>query len=219
MASNAGLVTCLKLASLVKPQQLQQGETEVYSTPVVYLERSSELLCLQNFVLPVSNANPHEHSVKKLALQLNFVDQPPQEQTSTFYKVPDCNILIYCVPNEQAQAVERKDCEAILEWVRLKHAKIKDWLLLFAFEIPSLADFDSRRLTRRFQSLRQSLFRQNADFIPQEKRDRCVHKLLIAADSQLGFDLNADRPFADHAITLQRRAPFPPPSAPLSQVI
>ena len=82
--------------------------------------------------------------MRKLSVELNFVDQPSQEQTETFYKVPDCYMLIYCPgPDLANQTVPTADCEAILDWIRHKHTKMKDWLVVIALEIANVSnDYD-----------------------------------------------------------------------------
>ena len=121
------------------------GEFDLYKTPVAYHDRNSEVLCVHNFTMHVSQANHKEHSIRKLSLNLNIIDQPASEQTQQFYKVPDCYILIYC-PSPDGLTIPKEDSEAILEWIRHKHLKMKDWFIIFSFEYATVNDFVPRQL-------------------------------------------------------------------------
>ena len=148
---------------------------------MAYNDGASEVLCVHDFRLPASEVNSHEHAIRKLQLNLSFVDQLASEQTYQLYKVPDCYILIYCPPKDSSTVIHQDDCDKILEWVQHKYQKMKDWLIIFPFECGSMMDFDQRKILRRFSALKQSLFRQNnatTDIIDQEKRDRSILYLL-----------------------------------------
>lgn len=46
----------------------------------------------------MSEANPHEHKIRMLSLELGFVQSgqtAPAELTEEFYKVPDLYMLVY----------------------------------------------------------------------------------------------------------------------------
>ena len=98
----AAIVNALKLASLITPNATQSNDPvakELYSIPISYnSDPSGEVLSINNFVMPVSEANTKEHTIRQLSLTLSFTDeqQISSEQTHTFYKVPDCYILLYC---------------------------------------------------------------------------------------------------------------------------
>ena len=42
--------------------------------------------------------------------------------------------------------IPASECEQIIEWIKHKHMKLKDWLLIIAFDYASISDFDPRKL-------------------------------------------------------------------------
>ena len=39
-----------------------------------------------------------------------------------------------------------EDSDSILEWIRHKNIKMKDWIVIFAFEYTQMSDFDGKKL-------------------------------------------------------------------------
>ena len=81
---------------------------------------------------------------------------------------------------------------------------MKDWLVVFVSEYRSVGDYDAKRQYKRFQALKQSLFRQNAEFISLEKRDRGVLRLSLCLDPATGFSY-AEKSIKDLAQVMMDR--------------
>ena len=76
--------------------------------------------------------------------------------------------------------------------------------MVFVLEYRSVGDYDAKRHLKRFQGLKQSLFRQNADFISPEKRERGVLRLSLCLDPATGFSY-ADKSIKDLALVMMDR--------------
>lgn len=78
-----------------------------------------------------------------------------------------------------------EDCEVIIEWIKHKNVKNKDWLIVIALQCDSVNEFDTKRVYKRLMALKQSLFKTNSDFIDVAKREKSVVKLLVCTDQNI----------------------------------
>ena len=87
--------------------------------------------------------------------------QVGSEQTHAFYKVPDCYILVYCA-SADTHAPTKDEISQIQEWIQHKHIKMKDWLLMVAFEVDKITEFDLKKVNRKIAMVNQSVFQQKS---------------------------------------------------------
>ena len=111
---------------IIRPQQKQPGMEE------------DSFFYLRHFELPVSDSNPHKHTLRKFRMNIEAEAGrmgKDVDATHMFYKQADGYILVYKTTMTSVDAVSQSNINEITDWIQQREIKRQEWFVVILFEV------------------------------------------------------------------------------------